>query len=378
MTESGRAAVFVGAGKPFDIRSWAVPDPKPLDLVVKVARANVCGSDLHVWSGETNLAGMGASYPMVLGHEMVGVVARLGAKVRGDALGRRLREGDRVVFTYYIPCGRCRACLKGQPHVCLRSMMTPVRPCEAFPHFVGAFAEYTYVDRRQCVFKLPDAVSDTVAAGANCALSQVLHGYERAGLGMGDTVVVQGAGGLGLYACAVAREMGADRVIAIDGVPARLELAKQFGADRVIDLNQVTDPRARVQLVLSELDGWGADVVMEVAGVPQAVPEGIRMLCRGGRYVEIGNINPRQTYKADPSLLVGFNRSMFGVSLYPPDTLRRAVDFLHRSGDRFPLDRLVSHDYALDDIDTAFQAASERSAEGQVARASICPHGGHA
>ena len=87
----------------------------------------------------------------------------------------------------------------------------------------------------------------------------------------------------------------------------------------MIDINEITDPRARVSQVQSLTDGWGADVVVEVVGHPDVCNEGIRMLARGGRYLELGNINPRMTYKADPSLLVGFNRSIIGVSLYPPE-----------------------------------------------------------
>ncbi|MDP6935158.1 MAG: zinc-binding dehydrogenase, partial [Myxococcota bacterium] len=95
----------------------------------------------------------------------------------------------------------------------------------------------------------------------------------------------------------------------------------------------------RVSQVQAWTDGWGADVVVEVVGIPEVVPEGIRMLARGGRYLELGNINPRQTYKADPSLLVGANRSIVGVSLYPPLTLKKAVDFLSRTRKRFPYDK---------------------------------------
>jgi threonine dehydrogenase-like Zn-dependent dehydrogenase len=189
----------------------------------------------------------------------------------------------------------------------------------------------------------------------------------------GDTVVVQGAGGLGLYACAVAKEMGAERIIAIDSVPERLEMARAFGADEVIDMNEMPDPRARVGAVMGKLDHWGADIVVEVAGVPQAVPEGIRMLARGGRYLELGNINPRQTYKADPSLLVGQNRSIIGVSLYPPDVLRRAMEFLRRTRDRYPFEKLLSHDFELANINEAFDFANTGSHGHEHDDADGCP-----
>ncbi len=369
MSDHGRCAVFNGAGKPFEIREFPVPEPGERDLIVKVEQTNVCGSDLHMWKGDTNLAELGLTYGMVLGHEMVGTVSARGAKVRADAAGKALKDGDRVAFTYYVPCGRCRTCLKGMLHSCMASLASLLRPVDRAPHFIGGFGDYYFVKGRQKVFKVPDGLSADAAAGANCALSQVIHGFDVVGLNLGDHVVVQGAGGLGIMACAVAKELGAGRVIAIDGVPARLELARSFGADEVIDITAIDDPRARVNKVMALTDGEGADVVVEVAGIPEVVPEGIRMLARGGRYLEIGNITPRATYKADPSLLVGFNRSIHGVSLYPQDVLRRALAFLDRTKERYPYDRLASHKFALEDIGQAF----EQSAAGGTTRAAVIP-----
>ena len=374
MSESGRAAVFVGTGKPFEIREYPIPEPGPRDMVVRVCRANICGSDLHLWRGDTNLMSMGVTYGIVLGHEMTGEVVRMGAKVRGDSLGKPLKEGSRVVFSYYVPCDRCQACIKGCSHMCISSLMSPVRSCDSAPHFFGGFADYYYVKGRQSVFKLPDGIGTAEAAGANCALSQVLHGLEKANLSFGETVVVQGAGGLGLFACAVAKDMGASKVIAIDGSSSRLELAKRFGADEVINIHEVSDGRARVARVMDLTGGWGGDVVVEVVGRPEVVNEGIRMVARGGRYLEMGNINPKHTYKADPSLLVGWNRSIIAVSLYPPDVLPRAIDFLERTRDRYPFDQLLSNDYGLEDIDRAFQEADALSGSNSgLTRASIVP-----
>jgi len=374
MTETATAAVFVKSREPFELRQYPVPDPKDRDIVVRVTRANVCGSDLHVWRGDMDLRAMGLGYGIVLGHELVGRVAKLGAAVRADALGRALREGDRIAFTYYAGCGTCRACARSHPHACMMSLASVVRSCEQPPHFTGGFAEYYYLGAKQRVFKIPERVSDAAAAGANCALSQVIHGLDEARLRMGETVVVQGAGGLGLYACAVAKEMGAHRVIAVDAIAERLELARRFGADEVIDMTRFGDGRARVAQVMKLTDGWGADVVVEVAGVPDACVEGIRMTCRGGRYLELGNISARRTFEADPSLWTGHNRSIIGVSLYPADVLARALDFLDRTRERYPFEALASHEYTLANITTAFQDADPHKQErSRITRAAIVP-----
>jgi threonine dehydrogenase-like Zn-dependent dehydrogenase len=214
-------------------------------------------------------------------------------------------------------------------------------------------------------------------AGANCARSQVIFGLERAALSFGETVVIQGAGGLGLYATAVARDMGAEKVIVVDAIAARLQLARVLGADATIDVTEVTDARARTQRVLELTNGWGADVVVEVVGIPEVVPEGIRMLARGGRYLLMGSVAPKQTYRQDPSILIGPNRSMIGVSLYPPRTLKQALDFVSRSHTRLPLSRIVSQIFSLDAINEAFAAADAfAQTKQQVARVGVRPHTG--
>ena len=164
MTETGRAAVFTGIREPFDIREYPVPDPGDHGLVVKIERTNICGTDLHLWRGDTNLAAMGLTYGMILGHEMTGRVHRLGSKVRKDSLGHKVREGDPIAFTYYVPCGRCRGCLKGCAHMCLASLASPVRSCEDAPHFVGGFADYYVLKPRQTFFALPPLARSTSTA----------------------------------------------------------------------------------------------------------------------------------------------------------------------------------------------------------------------
>ncbi|GIW42410.1 MAG: zinc-binding alcohol dehydrogenase [Candidatus Binatia bacterium] len=353
--DRGRAAVFLGPGKPFELREYPLPDPPERGLVVRVTQGNICGSDLHFWRGD--LGELGKIPPSILGHEGTGRIARLGDGVRTDSLGVPVREGDRIVWVYYRACDRCRPCLRGLPNACAQALLSVVRPCDEPPHFFGTFADAYCLLPGQKFFRVPDDLDDHAVAGANCALAQVVYGLEKAGLGFGETVVVQGAGGLGLYATAVAREMGAERIVVVDAIPERLELARELGADHVVDASEITDPRARTARVLELTDGWGADVVVEVVGSPHVIPEGIRMLARGGRYLEMGSIAPRQTYKQDPSILVGPNRSILGVSLYPAWALKKALDFLSRTRGRFPLERIASTVYPLEKIDEAFRVA---------------------
>lgn len=353
MPEKGRAAVYRGLGKPFEITEYPVPDPEPGAIVIKVTVATICGSDLHMWRGDIDLAAMGAPLPAILGHEMTGRVAKLGKGVSTDSTGQPLKEGDRVVYPYFIPCGRCPACLRGEEAACA-SVLMYMRTSATPPHFFGAYADYYYLVPGQVIVRVPDDLSDMLVAPVNCALSEVIYGLERIHLRFGETIVIQGAGGLGVNATAVAREMGAHRIIVIDGIPDRLELARAFGADEIIDMREYPTPEARIGRVM-ELTGYrGADVVAEFVGIPAAIPEGLAMLGQGGRYLEIGNISMGKTCQIDPALLVMGSKSIRAVLAYGRDTLKKALDFLSRTQRRYPFDRMLARSYPLEEIETAF------------------------
>src|SRR5437773_571884 len=194
MPSVGRAAVFFGPGKPFEIREVPLPEIEPDAVLIKVSLANVCGSDLHFWRGDAPLRLPEDGW--IFGHEMTGRVAKLGRNVKTDSLGRPLREGDRVAYTYFYPCGRCYVCLNKQPAACPAKIERPRGPRD-FPHFHGAFAEYYYLRPGGALFAVPDALSDELVSPVNCALSQVIFGLQEAALHFGGSIVIQGAGGLG-------------------------------------------------------------------------------------------------------------------------------------------------------------------------------------
>src|SRR5262245_49845012 len=252
---TGRVAAFYGHGKPMVIKEYTVPEPAPGALVVRTSVANVCGYDLHHGGAEWDVGKCGGPIPQIPGHEMTGRVCRLGEGVTHDTSGKPLKVGDRVVWRYFYPCGRCRACLKGVTRACPFARTYLTHSCDEPPHFYGAFGDYYCVRPGAAIFKVPALLSDTTVAGVNCALSQVVGGLQLARVCMGEIVVIQGAGGLGVYATAVAKELGAGRVIVIDSIPARLSLARDFGADFVVDIEELPDPDMRVRRVLELTDG---------------------------------------------------------------------------------------------------------------------------
>ena len=369
----GKAAVFV---EPYHFEMTELPPPpvEPGGILVKITAGGICGSDLHFWRGEMKPIVSGQPGPVILGHEMTGVVHTLGQGIDTDSMGRPLKEGDRVAYAYFFPCRRCYICMRGELNNCPDRFRFRAS-IEEFPYCSGGFSEYFYLWPGHFVFKVPDELPDEAVTAANCAVSQVVYGLHQAKVRLGDSVVVQGAGGLGVNATAVAKEMGAGRVIAIDGQSNRLEFAKQCGADETININEYDTAESRVERVKQLTEGRGADVVVEVVGYPEVVPEGIEMLRKGGTFVEIGNIWPNSTVEIDISKILWGVAHIVPTAHYDPYILPVALDFLVRTKDKYPLTQVMSHGYPLEDIEQAFRDAEWAGKEEGtgVTRAFVTP-----
>jgi len=370
----GKAAVFLGPKK-FEIREYPTPPVESGGVLVRITAGGICGSDLHYWRGDLKPIMPGKPGPLIIGHEMAGIVHELGGGVQTDSSGHALREGDRVVFPYFLPCRRCYKCLRGELNHCPNRFSFRAS-VEEYPYCSGGFAEYFYVRPGGFIFKAPDGITDEALAPVNCALSQVIYAMDRSNIKLGDTVVVQGAGGLGLYAVAAAKDMGAGLVISIDGSEGRLEMAKKCGADHTINIKDLTESQDRIDRV-KEITGNknGADIAVEVVGFPEVVPEGLEMLCNGGTYVEVGNIWPGSNATIDMQKIVFKMITMIGTAHYDPYILPVALDFLTRTKDKYPLTDIVSHTYPLEDINEAFTDAEwvGKKESGQLTRAIVLP-----
>lgn len=350
----GRIAAFRGPGQPFELMEFPIPDPEPYAIVVCIHQTNICGSDLHLWRGDGG-APM-APGGRVLGHEMVGEVERLGSRVTTDSVGTPLEVGDRVVYAYFYPCGRCRVCAEGRFSLCQTRLEHYQEPLGTWPYFNGGFADYYYLRERHFVVRVPDELEDDLVAPANCALAQVIHSLSSIGFRGGQTLAVQGAGALGLYAIAVAKSLGAATVVVIDGIGPRLELAGRFGADEVISVAEVPSAQERVELVREATHG-GADVVLEAVGIPDVVNEGLEMVAPGGTYLDVGLLSPGYEVTIRPSWLLRRNLSYVGSNHYNPIALQHAVDLLVRTRSEFPYQDIVGAHYSLDRLEEAFQSA---------------------
>jgi threonine dehydrogenase-like Zn-dependent dehydrogenase len=356
----GKVAVMTEPMK-MEFQEFSIPDPQPGAMLLKVVRTNVCGSELHIWRGHHPTKRKG-----VLGHEMVGMVEKLGEGVTTDYAGQPIKVGDRIAAAYYLTCRKCNTCKRGEFHLCERAYEFWNKSPEEEPHFHGTFATHYYIHPDQYFYKVPDNVPDGAAASANCALSQVYFGLDKAKLSYGETLVIQGAGGLGLNAASVAKERGA-KVIVIDALNSRLEMAKSFGADHTININEYDTVEKRAEVIRSLTHGLGADVGLEVSGVPDAFSEGIHLVRTGGRYISIGNVSPGKLTSFDPGLLTRKSINIISVVRYDPWYLLKSLQFLSNTIDKYPFATMLDAEFNLDNI----REALDRSATREVTRASI-------
>jgi len=361
--ETGRL-VYLNGPKDLEFREYPVPSPDPHAVVTEVVRSNVCGSELHVWKGDHPLQ------DCVLGHEALCRVSELGSKVKTDSAGTPIEVGDLVAPVYFQTCQSCDFCRRGEFYACDNDYEHTGKSPEIWPHFHAPWGTHYYIYPDNHFYKIPEALEDhlNVTAAANCALSQVLFGIEQVGVDYNDTVVVQGAGGLGLNATVVANEYGAETIV-IDGVGKRLEQARSFGADHVIDFRELDTVAARKARVDEITAGVGADVAIEVAGVPEAFVEGIELLRKGGRYLEMGNVRPGYDVDFDPGKLTRKSIDITTAVEYDPWVLYDALEFLANTIDDYPYGRLIDAEFTLAEIDEALEASERRD----LTRATLLP-----
>ncbi|QKY68294.1 zinc-binding dehydrogenase [Lentibacillus sp. CBA3610] len=341
--------------------NYELPTPEKGSILLKVRRSNVCGSEIHIWRGEhpTKKAG-------VLGHEMVGEVISVGEGVDTDFAGAKLDIGDRVASTYFQVCRKCKMCQKGAFNLCENAYEFWNKPAEESPHFHGSFATHYYVHPDFYFYKVPENVPDVIAASANCALSQVYFGIEQANLQYGETIVIQGAGGLGLNAAAISKEKGAT-VIVIDGVDNRLKNAYKFGADYTIDFKEYETVEKRSERVYDLTNQKGADVGMELSGVPDAFSEGVQLVAGSGRYVSIGNVSPGKSTSFDPGLLTRKSINIIPIVRYHPWYLKKSLDFVSDNINKYPFADMIDGEFTFEEIEAALDSSVKR----EVNRASI-------
>ncbi len=347
---TAQAAVMSAFNRPIEVHEFPVPiELGPGEVLVKITLAGVCGTDVHLHKGQLNVP-----LPLIMGHETVGLIAGTGGSCE-DWLGNTLRVGDRVSWTVGMPCGTCAYCrLHRLPSRCANRKAYGVNtPCDAPPHFLGGYAQFHHLRAGTAIFKLPDDLPSEALVGAGCALVTAIHGYERMPLRWAESVVVQGAGPVGLAATALASDAGARPIIVIGGPAERLERCRRFGADVVIDIDEVKDPVKRRGMVMEHTGGLGADVVVECVGHPQAVAEGWPLNRDGGRYLVLGQYCDAGPTMLNPHLITHKELELHGSYGSEPPHWAKAISFLRARRERFPFHELITHRFKLSEVNEA-------------------------
>jgi threonine dehydrogenase-like Zn-dependent dehydrogenase len=322
------------------------------EALVRVEMAGICGTDVHLWKGELPIP-----IPVILGHETVGRIEKLGEGLEKDWSGNPLAVGDRITWASSITCGECVYCRsKRVPTRCLNRKAYGISYCcEDAPHLRGGYAEWILMRKGSAIFKIPDAVSTEALVGAGCALNTALQGVERIGISAGESVVIQGAGPVGLAALAVALEHGAWPVVVVGGPEHRLEQALAMGATAVVSLDRFPTEEARRQEVQRVVGPFGADVVIECVGHPKAVPEGLELPRDGGRYLVLGQYANAGNVEINPHIITRKQLDVKGSWAFEPRHVKAAIDMLGRRqwGPLFA--QQVTHRFRLEEADKALQ-----------------------
>ena len=353
MPEKVLAAVMPAPLAPIEVREFAVPELPEGGGLLRTAYSEVCGTDVHLWHGR--LAGV--PYPIIPGHVTAGILDRSRGPLN-TIDGSRLKEGDRVVFfDVHRTCGRCMACTVNRtPTRCASRRVYGITD-SADEGLFGGWSQAVYLEPGVTLAKLPDSVTFEDYIGGGCGLLTAVHGIERAGIQLGDTVVVQGTGAVGLSLVALARIAGAGTVVAIGAPAGRLELATRMGADETFDI-EATSPADRLERLSALTGGQLADVVIEASGSPKAVEEGPNLARNGGRYVIVGHytnagdsrLNAHEQINRKHLEIRGCWGSEAGHFL-------RALRMLERHAPRVPWREIGAKTYALDELNVAIREA---------------------
>ncbi len=350
--------------RPISVESVELDAPGAGEVLVKIAAAGLCHSDLSIVNGDRP-----RQMPMALGHEAAGVVEEVGPGIAD------LRRGDHVALVFVPSCGHCLPCMEGRPALCEpgaaangagtlvgghyrlhRADRSPVH------HQVGVscFAEYAVVMRGSLVKIDPELPLDIAALFGCAVLTGVGAAVNAAQLRLGSSAAVIGLGGVGLAAVLGAAAAGARQIVAIDTLPGKLELALSLGATHVF---RADDPDMVAQV--RAITGGGVDVAIEAASAVAALDAAYRITRRGGTTVTCSLTPPTHTFNVPVVHLVAEERTLKGCYLGSSVPARDIPHYiaLYQAG-RLPVDRLVTHRLGLDEINLGF----DRLASGEAVR----------
>jgi len=366
-SQSVLAATLVEPGR-YELRDYPLPDPEPGCVIVKMEMSGICGTDKHTYQGYvTQYGDRKLEFPIIQGHENVGTIAAIGGNGHyTDFEGIPLQVGDRVVVGANVQCGECYYCRHDFPYYCCEKTTDYGNNLSAKnpPHLFGGWSQYMYIVPGSFLVKVPDdlpsevaVLTEIFAVSVGLDRAKQMSAFPNESFRFDDTVVVLGVGPLGMCFLMKARMLGAGTIIAIDLSDYRLDFAKRLGADHTINAAN-TSKAERLKIIKDLTHGRGADLVIETAGVPQAVPEALEMLRISGLLVEAGNFSDLGEISLSPHRhLCAKNARILGVGGEEPAAYGPSMRQMARYLKHYPLQEFVTHRFPLRDVEVAVQKA---------------------
>jgi threonine dehydrogenase-like Zn-dependent dehydrogenase len=334
--------------------------------LMRVGACGVCGTDLHILAGHWPKA---LPWPLTLGHEVAGVIVEIGDELREDYVGQELRVGSKVMIPPLMPCGQCYYCVHYPEHAnkCLKPVYYGrYLGFDRVPHLWGGWAEAEYLDLEALpgtkIYRLPADMPlwlGTLAEPLTSSIRALKRAQAMGCFRVGDTVVIQGSGPIGVLALVAAREMGAGRVVVV-GTPEepRLAMCRQFGAEATVDIASWDTPEKRINATREIVGGFGADLVMECSGHPVAGPEGIEMLRDGGTYIEMGQFTDAGSIQTNWHRICTKDIVVIGSWAFAADDIVLSIEMLQRARSKYRFqDMQQRFPYSEDGIVAAIDAA---------------------
>ncbi|MBE7045677.1 MAG: hypothetical protein E7397_09120 [Ruminococcaceae bacterium] len=352
-----KAAVYVGANQPFEIREYPLTAPQKGYAKMSLIASGVCGTDIHIHNGNLSFAGS-----QIIGHEFVGRIEEIS---ESDANQYGLQAGDAVISDIACPCGECLLCRTGDDANCVNMKVTNGGNPEEAPHFHGGYGEYSYAPVENLI-RVPESVNPKAAAVFACPGPTAIHAFSLAEqanchLKTAKVAVVQGFGPVGSFALLYLAKMRVQKIVLIAGTmdEKKRALAYQLGATDIYDLRDDYECVIKKD-ILAMSEGLGADLVFEASGNPAAIPMGIDLLRNRGVYLVPGQYSNSGGIEIQPQLITFKALQIIGSSQYSMVDVRKYVEFLEKNPDLEEAILSLATAYRVEDVNQAFADAKAR------------------
>ncbi len=349
-----KAAVFMGAHAPFEIREFDVTATPAGYGRSELIASGICGTDVHFHNGR-----LAVGVPSIIGHEFVG---RLTDADEAEAAAYGLKIGDNVIADIAVPCGECLLCKTGDDANCVRMGVTNGGSIDVAPYLYGGYTQVNYTPLTNLI-KIPDELDPAMVGIFACPGPTAMHAFAlaaRAGVKLADihTAVVQGLGPVGTYAVMYLHAMGIEHVYAITAGnnEAREQLARDLGAERVFNLSR--ESAESINATLLELSGGlGVDLAFEASGAPSAVPQGMEILRNRGIYLVPGQYSNSGGITVQPQMITFKALHIIGSSQYSVCDVKDYMSFLCAHPELHDTIRALASYYPVEEVNEAFADA---------------------